>query len=592
MTTIVSVSWVSFNNDPYEREKNGSYLKRDGGVSPGPTLELLFNPASPIAGKVKKHYMLVRRPRQPEPFARQVQPTEAEVAEELKKAIKEIEGAPDVEIKWWGTDAPPTDHRELFIFTARTLAQIRQENPRAKIFVNLSPGTPAAQTVMLLALQARLAGENVQAVQGAPRDRRRDPDDVVREVPWNLLAELAATDTEIDDARNRPTVWSLDRARSRELRKVAEQIDKYSGVPFPVLIVGARGTGKTEVARKLRDGFLGWKLKEVKPWKFHLNCAEFRGDPGMLRSNLFGYLKGSHSTAVDNVEGLLESAADDCVFLDEIHWLDPVAQGMLLVALQRNGSIRRIGGAADISTKFRLIAATNQPRHILREKLTPDFLDRISDLVVELPELRDCREDIGDIWKSVARRACEELVQHDPSRAQGSGKGGGRIDDLVTEFWPHQVKIERALCELRLPGNFRDLERLARRLLVGGLAKGRFLSLKEELVRSELDRLRKEERADSAQNDGPAITLTDELPTMARCEDYLRAIKDAGGVLAGPRMVDVWERRLLTAAQAVAGSGTRAAELLGMNSRTFNAKMKRYDIALAKDVDDYQSPDR
>jgi len=111
-------------------------------------------------------------------------------------------------------------------------------------------------------------------------------------------------------------------------------------------------------------------------------------------------------------------------------------------------------------------------------------------------------------------------------------------------------------------------------------------------VRSELERLRNEERADSAPDDGPAITLTDELPTMARCEDYLRSIRDAGGVLAGPRMVDVWERRLLTAAQAVAGSGTRAAELLGMNSRTFNAKMKRYDIALAKDVDDYQSPDR
>ena len=61
-------------------------------------------------------------------------------------------------------------------------------------------------------------------------------------------------------------------------------------------------------------------------------------------------------------------------------------------------------------------AATNQPRTILREKLTADFLDRISDLVIELPELRDCREDLGDIWKSVVRRACEELVQRDPAR--------------------------------------------------------------------------------------------------------------------------------------------------------------------------------
>jgi transcriptional regulator with AAA-type ATPase domain len=66
--------------------------------------------------------------------------------------------------------------------------------------------------------------------------------------------------------------------------------------------------------------------------------------------------------------GLLEKAADDCVFLDEIHWMDPQAQGLLLVALQRNGSIRRIGGDKSTQSKFRLVAATNQPRNILREK--------------------------------------------------------------------------------------------------------------------------------------------------------------------------------------------------------------------------------
>jgi transcriptional regulator with GAF, ATPase, and Fis domain len=130
---------------------------------------------------------------------------------------------------------------------------------------------------------------------------------------------------------------------------------------------------------------------------------------------------------------------------------------------------------------------------------------------------------------------------------------------------------------MRLAGNFRDLEKLARRLLVGGLARGRFLSVREELVREELDRLRKEERADAERGVGPATTLVDELPTIARCEDYLREIRDAGAVLSAPTAVDEWEHRLLVAAHAVGGSGAKAAALLGMNARTFNAKMEKWD---------------
>lgn len=576
MTTTISVSWVSVNNDPYERSKDGSYLERDGERTPGPTLEFLFNEASP-AHRSKKHYLFVRRPKTPEIGGRPVHPREADVANELVKAIAAQKGAPEVKVVWWDTDAPPTDHRELFLFTTRALADIRRENPRANIFVNISPGTPAAQTVMLLALQARLAGDDVRAFQGTPHDKRRGPNEVVREVPWNLLAELAATPTEISDARMRPAVWSLEHARSPRLREVAALADQYGGVPFPVLIIGARGTGKTEVAERLRRGFRESLVQSPSEseWHFKLNCAEFRGDANMLRSALFGHVKGVHSQAFKDEPGLFEKAADDCVFLDEIHWMDPQAQGLLLVALQRSGSFRRLGGDKPIPAKFRLVAATNQARNVLREKLTPDFLDRISDLVIELPELRDCREDLGDIWKSVVRRACQELVQRDPARAIGRGKGAGRVDDLVAEFQPHHTKIERAITAMRLAGNFRDLEKLARRLLVGGLAKGRFLSLKDELVRTELDRLRKEERIDAEQGAGPATSLVDELPTVARCEDYLREVRDAGTTLPGPAAVDEWERRLLVAAHAVGGSGAKAAALLGMSSRTFNDQFNK-----------------
>lgn len=574
MTTTISVSWVSVNNDPYERAKDGSYIERNGDRTPGPTLEFLFTATSP-AHRSKKHYVFVRRPKTPDMGGRPVHPREADVADELLKAIAERTDAPEVKVIWWDTDAPPTDHRELFLFTARALTNIRRENPRADIVVNISPGTPAAQTVMLIALQARMAGENVRAFHGTPRDKRRGPDDAVREVPWNLLAELAATAAEVNDASTRPAAWSIEYARSPRLREVAKLVSQYGGVPFPVLIMGARGTGKTEIARRLRRGFREWTAQPLSRWDFHLNCAEFRGDANMLRSMLFGHIKGAHSQALKDEAGLLEKAADDSVFLDEIHWMDPQAQGLLLVALQRNGSIRRIGGDKSTPSKFRLIAATNQPRNILRERLTPDFLDRVSDLVIELPELRDCRDDLGDIWMSVVRRACEELIQRDPARAIGTGAGAGRVDELVAEFKPHHVKIEKVITAMRLAGNFRDLEKLARRLLVGGLAMGRFLSLKDDLVRTELERLRKEERVDAEHEAGPATSLVDELPTVVRCEEYLREIRDTGAMLQGPAAVEEWERRLLVAALAVAGSGAKAAELLGMRPRTFTDQLTK-----------------
>jgi DNA-binding NtrC family response regulator len=573
MTATISVSWVSVNNDPYERHKDGSYIERDGERTLGPTLEFLFNLASP-AHRSKRHYVFVRRPATAEKGSRRVHPREADVAEELGEAIAEHKGAPEVKVIWWDTDAPPTDHRELFLFTSRALMSIRRENPRANIVVNISPGTPAAQTVMLLALQARMAGDDVRAYQGTPRDKRRGPSDAVREVPWNLLGELAATATE-DDASTRPAAWSIDHARSQRLRDVATLVRQYAGVPFPVLIMGARGTGKTEIARRLREGFRQWTAQPVSGWDFHLNCAEFRGDANMLRSALFGHTKGAHSQALKDEAGLLEKAADDCVFLDEIHWMDPQAQGLLLVALQRNGSIRRIGGDKLTPSKFRLVAATNQPRNILREKLTPDFLDRVSDLVIELPDLRDCRDDLGEIWRSVVRRACEELLQRDPARALGSGKSAGRIDDLVAEFQPHNAKIEKAITTMRLAGNFRDLEKLARRLLVGGLARGRFLSLKDDLVRAELERVRTEERQDAEQGAGPATSLVDELPTVARCEEYLREVREAGTVFRALDAFEEWEHRLLRAALEVGGSGAKAAELLGMRPRTFTDQLKK-----------------
>lgn len=565
----VSVSWVSFNGDPYSRERDGHYRLTDNQREPGPTLEFLLNEESPVRERIDKHYLLVRQQRTPQTGGRGFHPSEVDVAQELMREIRE-QGGPEVELVPWVTDEAPTNHQALFSFTAPALANIRRKHPKAQIVVNLSPGTPAAQTVMLLSLQARVAGDNVLAYQGIRREHRR-AGQVLEEVPWNLLAELGKR----GDEHSADEAWSLSKARTQKLRDVAKLVQRFGSVPYPVLIIGNRGSGKSHIAQSLRRTYIEWKMRPKGEWHHHLNCAEFLGDPTMLRSSLFGYVKGAHSTAGKDSPGLLEQASDDCVFLDEIHWMDLQAQGMLLLALQRKGSFRRIGGEKSIPANFRLIAATNKSRNALRESLAPDFLDRISELVIELPDLRDCRADLEDIWKSVVYRACDELAQLDPERVVGRGRTETSLArEYVEEFRPHQHQIVRTLQDMQLAGNYRDLERLARRLLVGGLQTGRLLSIGPEQVHLELEALRREELLEDERSAVSPGSLRDELPTISRCVSYMREARDKDDGLPGRELVEEWERRLLVAAQKVAGSGTKAAELLRMNPRTFNAKVK------------------
>lgn len=566
MANKIGVSWVSFNNDPYERERDGSYREHDGQKIPGPTLELLFNEYSPVVGQIKKLYLFVRRPRTPEQGGRSVHPREDDVTRELIRVIKERSDRLEVKPIYWDTDASPTNHLEIFIFTAEKLTHIRRENEKAEIIVNISPGTPAAQTALLLALQAQFAGNNVCAYQGTPITKRRDPSDVAHKVQWNLLAEIAAAAPK--DSLSITAQWDIDHARSHSFRAVSSLIQQYGGVPFPVLVIGERGTGKTEIARRLRKKFLEWKSRESQEWNFHLNCAEYQGSDGnTLRSALFGHEKGSFTGAEKERKGLLEEANDDCVFLDEIHLMDRQAQGLLLLALQRKGSFRRLGGSKPIEANFRLIAATNRSRDDLRESLAPDFFDRISDLVIELPSLRDCREDLGDIWRSVVFNACAEFVERDATRVLGG------VDKLYAEFQPHQAEIEKAIRSMLLPGNFRDLEKLARRLLSSGLAAGRYFSLKKDLVGSEVSRLKNEESTSVVVNS--TESLVDELPTNNRCLAFLQETRNSGKTFPVNEAVDEWERRLLSAAKQVCGSDHKAGVLLGLQQKTFGNRLNK-----------------
>lgn len=569
MSEIVLVAWVSFNSDPYERSRRGDYQLYQGEPRPGPLLELLGNEHSRYRGHVSRVCLFSREGPEDERRGREVAPREQDVLNDLKTELERRLPDVPVEVKVWKTAAPPIAHRELFHFTVDQLVAIRRAHKKATLLILLSPGTPQMQTVMLLALQARFGGEPVEVVQGIPRDKRASPGDLFHQVPWNLLADLYASRAPEglgDEAR-----WSIMSAKSKPLQDVAQLVNRYGNVPFPVLILGSRGTGKTEVARLIREKHFEYGVRAVPPDWHRVNCATLRGD--LLRSELFGHEKGAFTGASKQHSGVLERAAGDCVFLDEIHQLDGDAQAQLLLALERGGTFRRIGGAKLIEARFRLIAASNVSREELRRKLQPDFYDRVGDLIIEVPDLHACDADLDAMWTQVARDACREAAGLRFQSDQVSPEARRMLEELRL----YQNSITRGLGELRLPGNWRDLQRLARRLLASGLSARHpwAFSLSPASVAEELTKLRKEEESGAGPIAGDQGDLLDELPTLARCEQALRSIQAAGETIEGSQLLHEWESRLCDAALRVSGSGRKAAQLLQMKERTFNDRRAR-----------------
>lgn len=567
----ILVSWVSYNHDPFVREKNGRYTQANGQPIPGPALELLFNEASPYAGRIEKAYFFCRRSSVPEKGLRETDPLESQVATALTEELRKRLSSLQVECRYWDTSAPPTAHREIFLFTAEQLRAIRKEHPTAQLVINLSPGSPQMQMALLLALQARLAGQPVEAVQGIPRDKRQGRQ-ILETVPWNLLGDLNRLGMQ-GPVGQLPQRWSLADARSAPLRRLATEVEHVGNVPFPVLILGRRGAGKTHVATLLRAKHLEYLGRAVPagPWEFRLNCALFRGE--LLQSELFGHEKGSFTGAQKQHIGILERAKDDCVFLDEIHHLEPNSQARLLLALERAGNFRRLGGTESIKSAFRLIAASNRTRRELREeRLFDDFYDRVSDFVLEVPDLRECGDDLPAIWDQVVGEACEDAV-----RLRG-GDQQVKAEHLAAEFLPHRNAIVRGLLGLELPGNWRDLQRLARRLLAAGLALSNYATfvLKDEDIQRELLLLRDEEREVQA-GGGAKGTPWEELPSVERCREKIREAQQAGSAVPFDALTDEWVWRHLQAAVDVAGSGNKAAPLLGMSPSTLHTRLRQLD---------------
>jgi DNA-binding NtrC family response regulator len=306
-----------------------------------------------------------------------------------------------------------------------------------------------------------------------------------------------------------------------------------------VLLLGETGTGKELIAHAIHEQ----SQRRNRPF-VRVNCGAL--SESLLESELFGHVRGAFTGAIDNRTGRFEAAHTGTIFLDEINSTTPHLQVKLLRALQER-EFERVGDTQTIRVDTRVIAASN--RDLLAEvaagRFREDLYYRLNVVPIELPPLRDRREDIA------------ELVAHflDQYNEQN--------DRYVAHLDPRALA---ALEQYHWPGNVRELQNYVERAVV--MAPG------DELTCDLL----------------PTVVTTGRQPRSlgAKLDFHELAeelvyvgLGDAGGEADDihSRIVDRVEREVIAQVlNECEGVQIKAASRLGINRNTLHKKLKQYGL--------------
>jgi transcriptional regulator with GAF, ATPase, and Fis domain len=271
------------------------------------------------------------------------------------------------------------------------------------------------QLLTAIAAIAAVATKNVIHLQGLEDENRRLQTDI--DIQHDMVGESPA------------------------MREVYQFIAKVAPTDSTVLITGESGTGKELAARAIHRN----SRRSAKAF-MAINCAALTET--LLESELFGHERGAFTGAVSQKKGKLEAADGGTLFLDEMGELAPAIQAKLLRVLQEQ-QFERVGGIHPIKVNIRLIAATNRDidAAIRDGTIRKDLYYRLSVVSVEMPPLRERRDDILPLARAFARRCAE--------------KSGRRIKGISAE-------AEACLLAYDWPGNVRELENAIERAVVLG----------------------------------------------------------------------------------------------------------------------------
>jgi transcriptional regulator with GAF, ATPase, and Fis domain len=303
---------------------------------------------------------------------------------------------------------------------------------------------------------------------------------------------------------------------------------------IPVLIIGETGSGKESAARAVHERSRRRDRKMVA-----INCAAL--PENLIESELFGYEKGAFSGAAAAKPGLLESAAQGTVFLDEVGELTPAAQAKLLRVLECK-RVARLGAVTEREVDVRVVAATNRnlDDDAKAGRFRRDLYFRLSAATVVLPPLRDRQPDLPILARLLLEQACV-AVGREPLELQP-----GAMRQLAAHTWP---------------GNIRELKNLLD-YLAATVSGG---AIDADAVRERLT--------------GHAAPAMPEEPARLH-QPAAEAAPGTSFRNIHEELRDLERARMIEALQAADGVQTRAAALIGMPIRTFMGKVKQYGIPL------------
>jgi DNA-binding NtrC family response regulator len=230
-------------------------------------------------------------------------------------------------------------------------------------------------------------------------------------------------------------------AASHAMRRIRTQVAQVAKVDVPVLMLGESGTGKEVVARLLHKMSARAHRTFLK-----VNCAAVPAD--LLESELFGYEPGAFTGANRSKPGKFELCNKGTILLDEIGEMPPLLQAKLLHVLQ-DQTFSRLGGRTTISVDVRILAATNidVQQALASRKLREDLYYRLNAFTLQIPPLRDRREEVPLLLKHFMTRIAE------------------RYGRPPLAFSPTLLD---ACLKYNWPGNVRELENFVKRYLILG----------------------------------------------------------------------------------------------------------------------------
>jgi two-component system nitrogen regulation response regulator GlnG len=317
------------------------------------------------------------------------------------------------------------------------------------------------------------------------------------------------------------------------MQEVFKAIGRLSRSSMTVLITGESGTGKELVARALHDN----SPRAREPF-VALNTSAIAAE--LLESELFGHEKGAFTGAAERRIGRFEQANGGTLFLDEIGDMSPALQTRLLRVLAES-EFFRVGGQTPIHVDVRVIAATHQDlaQAVAAGRFREDLYHRLNVMRIEVPPLRQRREDIPELARVYLERAASELGVAPKTLSPDA------LQLLVRYEWP---------------GNVRELVNICRRLTV--TAAGR------EIVAQDLPQ---ELGGLSPQ---PSADWTSELAQWA--EGQLAA--GAGYPLLSEALPAFERTLIVTALRSARGKRLEAARLLGWGRNTLTRKIKELGL--------------